>query len=105
MSDPAEEDLLESVTLQALKAAENGYWSQVKLCFDRRQELLVGSDPSSEVTAHLLDLDRLIYEKVRLARAAVGQILSEVSARRIVMDRFTHPEPVRCVGDRVDRRI
>ncbi|MGH7233260.1 MAG: hypothetical protein ACREJU_18155 [Nitrospiraceae bacterium] len=105
MSPPTREELLESVTRQALEAAQNGRWDEVTRCVERRGELLPGSEPSPAMVARLVGLDQRIGEKVRLVRGAVGQVLSEVAATRALMKRFSQRRDGRDVGDRVDQQV
>ncbi|WP_447977029.1 hypothetical protein [Candidatus Nitrospira bockiana] len=80
-----------SMTEQALQAAEEGRWDAVQVCYERREELLSPAPPSPAVAARLHRLDRMIFDKVKIAQVAVERILTEVAATRRNLLRLRAP--------------
>ena len=101
-----QEDDLESLTSQALRAAEQGRWDAVRACYQRRAEIFASIDPSPSIAKRLHGLDCLIYEKVRLVKGSLAHILTHLAATRQRVEKFTqgHEEPGREVGH-LDRLV
>ncbi|HJU04506.1 MAG TPA: hypothetical protein VJ692_05085 [Nitrospiraceae bacterium] len=99
------DDLLESLTRRALQAAEQGQWNSVALCYAQRAKAWAGSGPSTAMAARLVEWDRIVEQKVRLAQAAVGQLLSDIATTRLVTARDFHRVNSQSVGKRLDRQI
>src|ERR687898_584971 len=87
------EDTTETLTLQALQAAEAGQWNTVDLCYQRRGELFRTHDVSCSLARRLHSLDARIHERLRMATMAIQHLLTEVAAKRRLLERFDSEPP------------
>lgn len=97
---------LEEVTHEALIAAEQGRWSLVSACYYRRAEWLTDGTISADLARRLAKMDSIIFERARVAHAAIGQAIGEVEgvARRLrILE--SHVGQGRDNGGRIDRLI
>jgi hypothetical protein len=82
------EDTAETLTLQAVQAAEEGQWNTVGLCYQRRGELFRTHDISRLLARRLQLLDARIHERLRMATMAIQHLLTEVASKRRLLERF-----------------
>ena len=97
---------LEDVTRQALIAAEQGRWDVVSACYFRRAAWLVDGTISADLARRLAEMDSVVFELARVARAAVGQAIGDLEGvvRRLrILE--GHVNQGRDNGERVDRII
>lgn len=82
------EDTAETLTLQAVQAAEEGRWNTVNLCYHRRGELFRAHDVSRSLAHRLQILDARIHERLRMATMAIQHLLTDVASKRRLLERF-----------------
>jgi hypothetical protein len=96
---------LETLSREALDAAERGRWDRVEACYQRRGRLFATTTPSPLLAQRLRDLDRMVAERARIAKAAVEQLMAEATATRRRLDRFaSRLDDSKQPSHRVDRR-
>lgn len=101
---PSDERLW-SVTGRALEAAERGDWPSVQSCYEERGSLLGFTPASPALAERLLAVDASIAEKIGLAKAAIGQLLSDTATIRRQLARMVEPrEAPNRVGTTLDRQ-
>lgn len=76
------------LTILALDAAERGDWTSVQTCYREREAQLALASASGAVADRLLEADAVIKDKLGLAKAAIGQLLSETATVRRQMARM-----------------
>jgi hypothetical protein len=91
---------VESLTIQAWRAAEQGDWDTVEQCVNRRGALLEQAGLPALPVERLVALDRRIQASALAAKAAVAAILMELAQtkrnlRRLHGETGSSPEPSR----------
>lgn len=76
------------LTTRALEAAERGDWTSVQTWYREREAQLAFASASGAVAGRLLEVDAIITDKLGLAKAAIGQLLSETATVRRQMARM-----------------
>ena len=82
------EEAIEQLTLQAVRASEQGRWDTVDLCYQRRLELFRAHDVSNLLAGRLHSLDAQVHDRLRLATMAVQHLLTEVAVKQRLVGRF-----------------
>ena len=82
------EDTAERLTLEAVQAAEEGRWNTVTLCYQRRGELLLANDVCRSFALRLHLLDGFILGRLRMATMSIQHLLTAVSLKRRLLERF-----------------
>jgi len=97
---------LEEITREAFIAAEQGRWNVVSACYCQRGEGLAHGTISAALASRLAEMDAIIFERARVAQAAVGQAIGDVeSVARRLRALEGHVGQGRDNGERVDRLI
>ena len=94
----------EKLTLQAVQAAEEGRWDTVDLCYHRRSELFRANDVSRPLARRLHALDGHVHERLRMATMSIQHLLTEIAAKRRLLERFD-AEPGSDVSEDRSRRV
>lgn len=71
-----------TLTESAARAAAAGEWNVVEVCYHQRRTALDANAPSSADAARMLELDREVVERLRLAQAGVRALLRDASQVR-----------------------
>ena len=79
---------LESLTRGALEAAQAGRWDLVTSYYCRRAKQLERGAVASDLADRLIAMDQAIQDRASLSRAAVHQVLEEVSIVRSELARL-----------------
>ena len=85
---PSWEETAEKLTQQALQAAEEGRWGTVDLCYRQRAELFRTNDVSISLARRLHTPDHRVHERLRMATMTVQHLLTEVTLKRRLLERF-----------------
>lgn len=73
---------LETLTQQAVNAAEAGQWDQVTSLYERRGQVLSSTQVSPSLAQRLLKWDRAVQARIQLVQAATHQNILEIQERR-----------------------
>jgi hypothetical protein len=87
------EETAEKLTRQAVQAAEEGRWGTVDRCYQGRAELFQVNEVSPSLGRRLHSLDGRVHDRLRMAMMTVQHLLTEVTMKRRLFERFdTHSE-------------
>ncbi len=73
---------LEQLTRQAVQAAERGDWGVVQDCYRQRGEMLGRFSTTADHARTLVALDAVVTDRLVLARAAIQQVLADLTRVR-----------------------
>jgi len=82
------EETAEKLTRQAVQAAEEGRWGTVDRCYQERAELFRVNEVSPSLGRRLHFLDGRVHDRLRMAMMTVQHLLSEVTMKRRLFERF-----------------
>ena len=78
----------ESITRYACKAAEQGLWNAVQHCYQQRAEELNKEELTVQEAQRLHTMDANIMQRVRVAQAALAQLLRSTSEIGHAIEQF-----------------
>ncbi len=81
MTFPAKHPI-ETLTQQALAAAEAGHWGHVALLYERRTSQFDLDKVSPAVAKRLIHIDQVVQERARVVQAATQQSLNDAQEQR-----------------------
>ncbi len=91
---PSWQDTAETLTQQALLFAEEGRWDAVERHYRDRADLIRSRDIPSSLARRLHTIDSRVYEKLRIATIAAQCVLTEVTLKRRLLERFSSESDV-----------
>jgi hypothetical protein len=104
--DPSWEETAEMLTQQALLSAEEGRWDAVERHYRDRVDLVRSRDISASLAHRLHTIDSRVHEKLRIATIAAQCVLTEVTLKRRLLERFSSESDVSLDRSRVvSRRV
>ena len=103
MSLSSWEDTAEKLTQQAFQAAEEGRWDGVEIYYRRRGDLFRSKAIPPLLAQQLHIIDSRVYKKLCIVTSATKYLLSEVSSKQRVLNKFTSVDG--STSARVSRRM
>ena len=96
----------ETLTQEAVLAAEAGRWNIVDACYRQRAELFRINDVPRSLAQRLCALDEVIQDRLRMATMTVQHLLSEVASKQRCLERFdVVGDPALSRSHRVNRLV